>query len=168
MTANSFKCHSTTIGWHQVTYKMNGKWQLGWSAQRGWFKTGWTLQGKVWKKNFIGVKQRRARLRFAKDHKDWTVEDWSKVIFSDESNFQLCPILGHLMAHKPQCLAPTVKFGRGSVMIWGCFIKAGFGHICLCERCVKQVTYQVEVILEENFLHSVLTVVFTNYEVCIF
>ncbi len=54
------------------------------------------------------------------------------------------------------------------MMIWGCFIKAGFGHTCLCEGCMKQVTYQVEVILEENFLHSVLTVVFTNYEVCIF
>ncbi len=43
------------------------------------------------------MKQRRARLRFAKDHKDWTVEDWSKVIFSYESNFQLCPTPGHLM-----------------------------------------------------------------------
>ncbi|MGH0177175.1 UNVERIFIED_CONTAM: hypothetical protein FKN15_074213 [Acipenser sinensis] len=26
-------------------------------------------------------------------------------------------------AYKPQCLAPTVKCGGGSVMIWGCFSK---------------------------------------------
>jgi hypothetical protein len=36
-------------------------------------------------------------------------------------------------AYKPQCLAPTVKFGGGSVMIRGCFSKAGIGQICLCE-----------------------------------
>ncbi len=54
-------------------------------------------RAKFEKKTFIGVKQRRARLRFAKDHTDWTVEDWSKVIFSDESNFQLCPTPGYLM-----------------------------------------------------------------------
>lgn len=65
-------------------------------------------------------KQRRARLRFATDHKDWTIEDYSKVIFSDESNFQLFPIPVHLMfrrrpgeAYKPQCLAPMLKFGWG-------------------------------------------------------
>ena len=90
---------------------------------------------KAQKKPFINEKQRRARLRFAKDHKDWTVEDWSKVIFSDESNFQLCPTSGRLMvrrrlgeAYKPRCLTPTVKFGEGSVMIWGCFSKAGISR----------------------------------------
>ena len=44
---------------------------------------------KARSKPFINEKQRRARLRFAKNHKDWTVEDWSKAIFSDESNFNL-------------------------------------------------------------------------------
>ena len=84
------------------------------------------------KKPFINERQRRARLRFAKDHKD------RKVIFSDESNFQLFPTPGRLMvrrrpgeAYKPQCLPPIVKFGGGSVMIWGCFSKAGIGQICL-------------------------------------
>ncbi|KAK1800200.1 hypothetical protein P4O66_000249 [Electrophorus voltai] len=76
---------------------------------------------KAGKKPFINEKQRRARLKFEKDHKDWTVEDWSKVIFSDECNFQLCPTPGRVMvrrrpgeAYKPECLAPTVKFGAGS------------------------------------------------------
>ena len=36
---------------------------------------------KARKKPFINKKQRRARLKFAKDHKDWTIEDWGKVIF---------------------------------------------------------------------------------------
>ncbi|CAJ0961338.1 unnamed protein product [Ranitomeya imitator] len=29
-------------------------------------------------KSFINVKQRRARMKVAKNHKDWTIEDWSK------------------------------------------------------------------------------------------
>ena len=102
------------------------------------------------------------------DHKDWTVEDWSKVIFFDESNFQLCPTPGRLMvrlrpgeAYKPQCLAPTVKFGGGSVMIWGYFSKAGIGQICLCEGLMNQATYKV--VLEEHLLPSALTM-FPNSE----
>ncbi|XP_073405552.1 microtubule-associated serine/threonine-protein kinase 3-like isoform X2 [Dendrobates tinctorius] len=35
---------------------------------------------KARKKPFINEKQRRARLKFAKDHKDWTIADWSKSV----------------------------------------------------------------------------------------
>uniref|UniRef100_A0AAY5L1N2 Transposase Tc1-like domain-containing protein n=1 Tax=Esox lucius TaxID=8010 RepID=A0AAY5L1N2_ESOLU len=122
---------------------------------------------KARKKPFINEKQRRARLKFAKDHKDWTVEEWRNLIFSDKSHFQLCPTPGHLMvrlrpgeAYKPQCLAPTVKFGGGLVMIWGCFSKAGIRKICLCEGGINQ----AKVILEEHLLPSALTM-FPNSEI---
>ena len=42
------------------------------------------------------MKQRRARVRFAKDHKDWTKEDSSKVIFHDESDCRL------MVRHRPR------------------------------------------------------------------
>ncbi|XP_034562833.1 uncharacterized protein LOC117829315 [Notolabrus celidotus] len=64
-------------------------------------------------------------------------------------------------AYKPQCFAPTVKFGGGSVMIWGCFSKAGIGQMRLCQGRLNQATY--EVILEENWLPSALTM-FPNSE----
>lgn len=102
---------------------------------------------KARKKPIINEKKRRARLMFEKDHKDWTVEDWSKVIFSDESNFQLCPTPGRLMvrqrpgeAYKPLCLAPTVTFGGSSVMIRGCFSKVEIRQIVLCaitKKCIQ-------------------------------
>ena len=64
-------------------------------------------------------------------------------------------------AYKPQCLAPTVKFGGGLVMmIWGCFSKAGIGQICLCEGGMNQAKYKV--ILEENLLWKSLVCLATG------
>ncbi|KAK1794284.1 hypothetical protein P4O66_011177 [Electrophorus voltai] len=84
---------------------------------------------KARKKPFINEKQRRARLKFVKDHKDWTIEDWSKVIFSDECNIQLCPTPDH--------------------------VKQGIKQIFLCEGHMNQATYKT--VLEENLLPSALT-----------
>lgn len=41
------------------------------------------------KKPFDNEKQRRAKLRFAKDHKDWAIEEWSKVQISPISAFPI-------------------------------------------------------------------------------
>ncbi|CAO3701967.1 unnamed protein product [Rhizopus stolonifer] len=37
------------------------------------------------KKPFIEEKHRKARLKFAREHKDWTLDEWRKVIWTDES-----------------------------------------------------------------------------------
>lgn len=73
---NSFKSDSTTTG-YQATYKNNGKW----AVQN---RLLWAESFKARVKAFINEKQRGAKLRFAKDLRDWTMEDWSKVspIFS--------------------------------------------------------------------------------------
>ncbi|KAK3573643.1 hypothetical protein QTP86_029970 [Hemibagrus guttatus] len=107
--------------------------QQQWQTETGVKCTARTVQNrllhaglksyKAKKKPFISEKQRRATLKFAKDHRNWTVADWSQVIFSDESNFQLCPTPGLVMvrrrpgeAYNPQCLAPTVKYGGQCTM----------------------------------------------------
>ncbi len=65
------------------------------------------------------------RLTWAKEKKNWTVAQWSKVLFSDESKF--CISFGKQAprvwrkggeAHSPSCLKSSVKFPQ-SVMIWG-------------------------------------------------
>ena len=37
------------------------------------------------KKPRLSDKNREARLRFAEEHKDWTVEQWKEVVWSDET-----------------------------------------------------------------------------------
>ena len=41
------------------------------------------------KKAFISEKNRKARLEFAHAHKNWAKEQWSHILWSDESKFNL-------------------------------------------------------------------------------
>jgi hypothetical protein len=41
------------------------------------------------KKPFLNEKQQNARYIFAKSHAHWTVDDWRKVIWTDESSFEI-------------------------------------------------------------------------------
>jgi transposase len=68
------------------------------------------------------------RLQFAKQYKNWTYDDWKKVIWTDESSFEIGkPAKKVRVWRKPgekynqECLAPSFKSGRTSVMIWGAF-----------------------------------------------
>ena len=38
---------------------------------------------------YLNKRDRKRRLKFAKEHKDWTVEDWATVLFSDEMAIKL-------------------------------------------------------------------------------
>jgi Transposase. len=41
------------------------------------------------KKPFISKKNQNTRLDFAKQHREWTLENWKRVAFLDESKFSL-------------------------------------------------------------------------------
>lgn len=60
------------------------------------------------------------RLAWAKKHKDWTVDNWKRVLFSDETPFCLFQSFGRKIVwrrkgerYKPDCLVKTVKHGVG-------------------------------------------------------
>ncbi len=76
-------------------------------------------------KPLLKPKHRQKHLTWAKEKKNWTVAQWSKVLFSDKSTF--CISFGNQgprvwrksgEAQNPCCLKSSVKFPK-SVMIFG-------------------------------------------------
>jgi transposase len=70
---------------------------------------------------------KRARYQFALDHKDWTIDDWKNIIWSDETSFVLGVRRGGLKVWRTTAEAydKTVVRNRwkgfSSFMFWGCF-----------------------------------------------
>ncbi len=103
-------------------------------------------------------KHRQKHLTWAKEKKNWTVTQWSKVLFSDESKF--CISFGNQgpgvwrksgEAQNPCCLKSSVKFPQ-SVMIWAALSSAGVGPLCFLKSIVNADIYQE--ILEHFMLPS--------------
>ncbi len=95
-------------------------------------------------KPLLSHRQRQRRLTWAKEKKNWTVAQWSKVLFSDESKF--CISFGNQgprvwrkggEAHSPSCMKSSVKFPQ-SVMIWGAMSSAGVGPLCFLKTNVTK------------------------------
>lgn len=80
----------------------------------------------------ISATNRRSRLEFAARHKHWKVEDWENVLWSDESSFDIFNSAKRVFVRRRpneklrnDCVLPTVKFGGGKVMVWGCMSSHG-------------------------------------------
>ncbi len=77
----------------------------------------------------LNQRQRQKHLTWAVEKKNWTVAQWSKVLFSDESKFSFQgPRVWRKSgeAQNPCCLKSSVKFPQ-SVMIWAAMSSAGVG-----------------------------------------
>jgi transposase len=89
------------------------------------------------KKPALTARHKHNRLDFALAHRDWTVEDWKKVVWSDETKINHLGSDGRKWAWKKageglsdRLVQGTVKFGGGSVMVWGCMMWEGPGMAC--------------------------------------
>ena len=68
---------------------------------------------------------RERRLEFEKYHKNWTVEDFKRVLWSDETEINQIGSDGKTYIRGEQLsdwtITPTVKHGGGNnLMVWGC------------------------------------------------
>uniref|UniRef100_A0A803JAD7 Tc1-like transposase DDE domain-containing protein n=1 Tax=Xenopus tropicalis TaxID=8364 RepID=A0A803JAD7_XENTR len=84
---------------------------------------------------------------------------WKKVLWSDETKMELFgQNAKHYVwqktktAHHSEHTIPTVKYGGGSIMLWGCFSSAGTGKLVRVDGKMDGAKYRA--ILEENLLES--------------
>ena len=100
-------------------------------------------------KPFINAKQQAKWLWWAKDNIWWTMTDWERIIWTDESLVEIgkesreCTVWWRPgERYNKECLVPTFKSGRQSIMVWGCISYGRQGplmHIPLDQR--KRVNY---------------------------
>lgn len=88
------------------------------------------------KKPFLSKQHKMRRLDFAKKYVSMPIKYWKRVLWSDESKFNLKTSDGaQKVWRKPgeafslSCVRGTVKHGGGNVMVWGCMSWKGVGNI---------------------------------------
>ena|SRR5688572_1917611 len=91
------------------------------------------------KKPKLTERHKKARLAFAKKYESWTSDDWKRVVWSDESKFNLLNSDGkeYYWTNRPEeiteeSVAPTLKFGGGGIMVWSCLT---WGGVNFFENC---------------------------------
>lgn len=90
-------------------------------------------------KPLISEKTRKARLAFALAHEKWTIDDWLKVVYSDECKIEARSRLRARVTCDPNAgftrrrQLPVVKHDPVCFMIWACITYDGFGTCAIIE-----------------------------------
>lgn len=114
------------------------------------------------KKPLVTPVMRQKRLAFCQKYKEWTPEQWRRVMFSDESMFRQFSNRTQFVRRpqksspcNPKYTAPTVKHSP-SIMVWGSFSAAGRGGLFFLPKGKMMNGEQYKIVLEEhliNFMH---------------
>lgn len=111
------------------------------------------------KVSYISAKNQKLRLAFAKKMVSRPKFWWDRVIWSDEKKFELMHAKRRVIVNRRRgqryqikFTKPTVKFGGGSLMLWGCFSRSGVGSLVLMKG--KQNADKYRFILEDNLQYS--------------
>ena len=110
---------------------------------------------KPLKKQLLTAVMMKKRLKWAKDHKNWSIEMWRKVIFSDESHFE---VHGHRSMFVRRAKGEPIRAGHiqqatkhpPKKMFWGTFSAFGPGRLVPVEGMMNSDKYKN--ILETHLL----------------
>ena len=111
------------------------------------------------KRPLVDKVNRTKRIQYAKTMMEKTLSYWKDAVWSDESKFNLFGSEDKVMARRSttgeltsQCTVPTIKNQGGSIMVWGCFSRAGMGSLHFIDVTMDRFVYHK--ILEKNLMES--------------
>ena len=119
------------------------------------------------RKPLLNNRTKERRKDWCKARLGWDEEAWRRVLFSDESRFELFPRrrvrVRRTATEKflPACIAPAAQAGGEAVMIWGCISSEGPGELQFVEGTMNSEKYCVT--LEEFMLPSASVLLGENY-----
>jgi len=112
------------------------------------------------KKPLLTKRHIQQRLDFAHKYQYWTVDDWKRVIWSDETKINRLGSDGRKWGWKKpgtplqqHHIQPTVKHGGGHLMVWGCMTAHGVGNLVRIDSTLNAELYCG--ILDEHLASSV-------------
>ena len=128
-----------------------------WTVKRALYESGYNSRVAA-RKPLISSKNKKDRVQWCREHREWTADDWKKVIWSDESRFTLFENDGKARVwrlpkerYDIDCVVPTVKHGGGGVMVWGCFTWDSLGPLIRLEGKIDSKRY-IEEVLQSHLL----------------
>lgn len=102
-------------------------------------------------------RHRRARLQFARVHANWTLRQWSEVLFTDESRFCLRAPDGRERVWRRRneryadcTISERVSFNGGSVMVWAGISTEAHTDLIFVENGALNAHRYVEDVLQES------------------
>jgi transposase len=107
------------------------------------------------KKSMLTKANAKKRLEWCKMHLNWTIDDWKRVIWSDETKINRFNSDGRVWAWirdgesiQPKHVKVSVKHGGGSIMLWSAITYAGTGWMCKIDGNMDKILYKE--ILEDD------------------
>lgn len=107
-------------------FNIGREFQISLTTARRYLKTFGLIGRVAAKKPLLRPQNVRKRLVWALKHRRWTLEQWYKVLFTDETKTELYGSKRRTHVRRRcgerylrACIQSTVKHGGGSVMAWG-------------------------------------------------
>ncbi|KAK4511764.1 uncharacterized protein ATC70_007309 [Mucor velutinosus] len=126
------------------------------------------------KKPLLSDANVKKRLAWCKQHKDWTVDDWKRVIWTDETKINRFYSDGRQWAWirsdeqlQNHHVKLTVKHGGGSITLWSAITYAGVGWKCMINGNMDKALYKkiLQDELEQTIAFSVEKLGFSREQV---